>query len=175
MIWRGTIVSGWGGGGHGAPVTIFLPIPPDMFDAEGVAKQFLRHYVPHHWIPAAITSDRGTQFVNAFWKALCSRLGVTQRLSTAYHPETDGSTERANQELETYLRAFVAYKQEDWIDWLPLAQISICNKPATSTQISPFFMMHGYNAEVITTTPDPDPQLPHGTPAARGQEVVEKL
>ena len=73
------------------------------------------------------------------------------------------------------MRAFVAYKQEDWIDWLPLAQISICNKPATSTQISPFFMMHGYNAEVITTTPDPDPELPHGTPAARGQEVVEKL
>lgn len=152
---------------------VLLPVPPDMFDAEGVAKLILKHYVPHHWIPRAITSDRGSQFVNAFWKKLCNLLNITQRLSTAYHPETDGSTERVNQEMETYLRTFVAYEQEDWSDWIPLAQIAICNKPATSTQISPFFMTHGYDAEVISITPDL--AIAPGTPAERGQEVVQKL
>lgn len=119
---------------------ILIPVPPDMFDAEGLAKLFFQYYLPHHWIPRAIVSDRGPQFVNAFWNTICHRLKINQRLSTAYHPETDGSTERANQEVETYLRTFIAYEQSDWKDWIPLAQVSINNKIATTTQISPFFM-----------------------------------
>ena len=150
-----------------------LPVGPTRFDAEGVAKIFLHHYVPHHWIPKAIVSDRGPQFVNAFWKQLCGLLDIKQRLSTAYHPETDGSTERANQEIETYLRTFVTYKQDDWVDWIPLAQIAINNKPAASTQISPFFLSHGYHAEPIATVPHETG--PITTPMERGQAVVAKL
>lgn len=152
---------------------VLLPIAPKLFDAEGLAKIFFQHYLPHHWIPRAIVSDRGSQFVNGFWKVVCDKLKINQRLSTAYHPETDGSTERANQEVETYLRTFVAYEQDDWTQWIPLAQISINNKPATSTQISPFFMCHGYNAEEITI--DAQEKFPVKTPASRGQQVVEKL
>lgn len=152
---------------------ILLPVPPKLFDAEGLAKIFIRHYLPHHWIPKAIVSDRGSQFVNAFWGTICKLLHINQRLSTAYHPETDGATERANQEVEIYLRTYVGYHQDDWIDWVPLAQIAINNKPATSTQISPFFLSHGYNAEVIPTT-EPVNQ-PRRTPASKAQAVVDKL
>lgn len=60
---------------------------------------------------------------------ICEQLNINQRLSTAYHPETDGSTERANQEVETYLRTFVTYEQNDWVKWIPLAQLSINNRP----------------------------------------------
>lgn len=152
---------------------LLIPISPKLFDAEGLAKVFLQYFVPHHWIPHAIVSDRGPQFVNAFWNIICKHLGINQRLSTAYHPETDGSTERANQEVETYLRAFVAYEQDDWVKWIPLAQVAINNKPASSTQISPFFMSHGYDASPISTHANQTP--PVGTPAKRGQLVVTKL
>ena len=81
----------------------------------------------------------------------------------AYHPETNGSTERANQEVETYLRTFVTYEQNDWINWIPLAQISINNKPSSSTHISPFFMSHGYDACPLSTSPENF--HPRGTPA----------
>lgn len=104
---------------------------------------------------------------------ICKQLQIEQRISTAYHPETDGSIERANQEVETYLRKFVTYEQDDWIRWIPIAQIAINNKQATSTQISPFFMSHGYNAEEITINMTSD--IPTGTPASRGQVVVNKL
>ncbi|KAI1506857.1 hypothetical protein Ptr86124_014202, partial [Pyrenophora tritici-repentis] len=64
--------------------------------------------------PTTIVSDRGSQFVSHFWKELCHRLGVTPKLSTAYHPETDGQTEVANAGLKCYLRAYTNYMQNDW-------------------------------------------------------------
>ena len=152
---------------------ILIPISPNLFDAEGLARVFIQHYLPHHWIRKAIVSDRGPQFVNSFWNIVCKQLNINQRLSTAYHPETDGSTERANQEVETYLRTFVTYEQNDWINWIPLAQISINNKPSSSTHISPFFMSHGYDACPLSTSPENF--HPRGTPAERGWLVVEKL
>ena len=152
---------------------ILIPIKPGLFDAEGLAKVFLQSYVPHHWIPKAIVSDRGPQFVNAFWNSICKQLDINQRISTAYHPETDGSTERANQKVEIYLRTFVAYEQDDWIKWIPLAQISINNKPASSTQISPFFMIHGYDACIIPTVSEKTHSI--GKPAERAQLVINKL
>lgn len=127
-------------------------------------------------MPNAIVSDRGTQFVNAFWQIICKELKIHQRLSTAYHPETDGSTERANEEVEKHLRAFVAYvayEQHDWTSWIPLAQIAINNKPAKSTQISPFFMCHGYDAELIQVNTSKRPLK--GSPAYWGKAVVDKL
>ena len=76
--------------------SILLPIHPDKFDAESVALLFVQRYVPFHWIPKAIVSDRGPQFVNALWARVCQLLDINRRLSTAYHPETDGATERRN-------------------------------------------------------------------------------
>jgi transposase InsO family protein len=129
--------------------TILIEVPPNQWDAEGVANLFLARYVPFHWLPRGIVSDRGVQWVNAFWKRVCELLKINRRLSTAYHPETDGSTERRNQEIETYLRAFVSYNQQDWGKLLPIAQVALDNRPAASTGISLFFLSHGYNVEPI--------------------------
>lgn len=155
--------------------TILLPIHPGQFDAEHVAHLFIERYVPYHWIPKSIVSDRGSQFVNGLWSRICELLRVNHRLSTAYHPETDGSTERRNQEVETYLRTFVAYEQSDWTKWLPLAQIALDNKVASTTGVSPFFLSHGYNAETITTRPTPSAEERVRTPKEKGEAIISKL
>lgn len=155
--------------------TILLPVLPGHFDAENVAHLFIERYVPYHWIPTSIVSDRGSQFVNGLWSRVCELLHVNQRLSTAYHPETDGSTERRNQEVETYLRTFVAYEQSDWTRWLPLAQIALDNKVSSTTGVSPFFLSHGYNAETITTTHTPSTEDRTRNPRERGERIVSKL
>ena len=77
-------------------------------------------------------------------KELNSLLGTKTKLSTAYHPQTDGQTERTNQELEQFLRIFVNHRQDDWADWLAIAEFSY-NKIHSSTQNSPFFLDTGIN------------------------------
>ena len=155
--------------------TILVPVPQGSWDAEGFAALFLDQYVSHHWIPKAITSDRGVQFVNGFWKKLCELLKIERRLSTAYHPETDGATERRNQEVETYLRTFVAYNQTDWDKLLPMAQIALNNRPAATTGVPPFFLTHGWHPNNIDV-PEPagNTENPR-TPTERGEAVADKL
>ena len=74
-----------------------------------VAMAFIEYYVPYHGFPKAIVSDRGTQFISAIWAILCETLGIKRRLSSAYHPEIDGATERANQVIQPYLRAYTIF------------------------------------------------------------------
>ena len=145
--------------------------------AEGTADLFIKLFYRHHGLPAAITSDRGSQWVNAFWKRVCQLVGIERRLSTAYHPETDGSTEQKNQVLEAYLSAFVAYTQEDWAEHLPSAELAINNRNATSTGISSFFMTHGYNVEPIQVKEELDERNEHTrlSPIAAGEQVVKRL
>ena len=156
---------------------MLLEVPPHKFDAEGIANLFLERYVGIHWLPKGIVSDRGVQWVNAFWKEVCQLLKIERRLSTAYHPETDGSTERRNQEVETYLRAFVAYNQQDWGQLLPMAQIALDNRPATSTGIAPFFLQHGYYADPVEldSSAQDTSTGTATTPAARGTAWASKL
>jgi transposase InsO family protein len=85
------------------------------------AELIIQHIVKLHGLPDTIVSDRGPQFVAEFWKHLCRILEVDSRLSTAYHPETDGQTEVENRELEKYLRIYVNYQQDNWSQWLALA------------------------------------------------------
>ena len=78
-----------------------------------IARWFVREYYPQHYLPQAIVSDRGSQFVGLLWKRICQLLSITRRLSTAYYPETDGSTERINSTIETYIRTFCDFAQDD--------------------------------------------------------------
>jgi transposase InsO family protein len=114
-------------------------------DAKDLADLFLQHVFRLHGIPESIVSDRGPQFAAAFWGRLCDRLGIDRKLSTAFHPETDGQTERANSVMEQYLRAHVSYLQDDWAKWLPLAEFAANNQASESTGVSPFFGLHGYD------------------------------
>ena len=73
---------------------------------ETVANEFLWVFYRHHGPPQWIVSDRGTQWVNGFWERVCELIRIERKLSTAYHPQTDGATERVNQEVQAYLRAY---------------------------------------------------------------------
>ena len=87
--------------------------------------------------------DRGSQFAAELTKELNRMLGIKTKLSTAFHPQTDGQTERINQELEQYLRFFIKHRQEDWLEWLVAAEFAINNKIHTATKVSPFIANYG--------------------------------
>ena len=76
-------------------------------------------------------------------KELNSLLGIQTKLSTAYHPQTDGQMERINQKLEQYLRVFIDHRQEQWPDWLGTAEFAYNNKIHTTTKILPFKANYG--------------------------------
>ena len=90
-----------------------------------------------------MVSDRGSQFVSTFWKTLLDRLRVDGRLSSAYHPQTDGQSENSNQLMEQYLRAYVNYLQDDWVKWLPAAEFAVNNRESATTKCTPFFANYG--------------------------------
>ena len=96
-----------------------------------------------HGIPKSVTSDRGPQFAAEFTKNLFRGLGTKRNLSTAYHPQTDGQTERINQEVENYLRMFCNYRQDDWVQWLPMAEFQYNDKRHSGTGTTPFFLNYG--------------------------------
>ena len=128
---------------------------------EGVAKTFLRAVFPHWGLPYSTISDRGAQFVNHFWNQLCKRLDIDVKLSTAFHPETDGQTENANGVMEQYLRAFCAYLQDDWCRWLPTANFAARNHYSRSIGCSPFYANHGWHPRMGIEPPrDPEDGLP---------------
>ena len=125
--------------------------PCDSMDAEAVSEIFIRKFYRQHGLPAIIASDRGRQFVNILWKRICKILGIERRLSTAYHPQTDGATERMNQTAETSLRTYIDFDQRNWVRLLPIAELAINNKDAVSTGVSPFFLSHGYHVKILET------------------------
>jgi len=111
--------------------------------AEGLAKLFQDHVWKLHGLPESIISDRGVQFAVEIMKELNNLLGIQTKLSTAYHPQTDGQTERINQELEQYLRVFIDHRQEQWPDWLGTAEFAYNNKIHIATKILPFKANYG--------------------------------
>jgi hypothetical protein len=78
-------------------------------------------------------------------KELNKLLGIQTKLSTVYHPQTDGQTERMNQEIEQYLQMFVSHRQDDWPEWIALCEFSYNNKINSAIQVSPFYANYGYN------------------------------
>ena len=108
---------------------MIIAIPTNMdLTAYGAARLFRDHVWSKHGLPKKVISDRGLQFVAQFMKDLHRLMGVTANISTVYHPQTDGQTERVNQEIEQYLRIFINHRQSDWADWLACAEFSYNNK-----------------------------------------------
>jgi len=111
--------------------------------AEGLAKLFRDNMWKLHGLPESIISDRGPQFAAGVMKELNQMLEIKSKLSTAFHPQTDRQTERINQELEQYLRMFINYQQEQWPDWLGMAEFAYNNKAYSSMKILLFKANYG--------------------------------
>jgi len=116
--------------------------------AEGLARLFRDYVWKLHGLPESIVSDRGAQFAAGLMRELNKMLGIETKLSTAFHPQMDGQTERTNQELEQYLRMFIDHRQEQWLDWLGTAEFTYNNKVNTSTKVSPFRANSGRDPRV---------------------------
>ena len=132
----------------------FIPTTSNV-DAAETADMFLRHVWKLHGVPRQVISDRGPQFVSKFLKEVFRRTGIKGSTSTAYHPQTDGQTERVNQELEQYLRAFTDARQSNWADLLPMAEFAHNTHAHSATKQSPFALLYGYDPE-FTIAPSPD-------------------
>jgi len=111
--------------------------------ALGSARLYLQHVWKLHGLLLSVLSDCGPQFVSQFMRELYRLLGIKVAASTAYHPQTDSQTECVNQELEQYLRVFVNERQDNWDEWLPMAEFAYNNHIHSSTQHTPFFVDTG--------------------------------
>jgi hypothetical protein len=128
----------------------FVPIR-ETIDAPELSRLYLDRIFRHHGFPQAIVSDRGSVFVSSFFTELMKICGTKMKPSTAFHPQTDGLTERTNQILETYLRAYCSYQQDDWVDYLALAEFVFNNTTNSSTQQTPFFANSGFHPDFDIT------------------------
>ena len=114
------------------------------FSAKDLANIMYERYYPLHGLPLQIISDRGTQFAAEIFQEWCNLLGIKSTMSTAYHPQTDGQTERVNQILEQYLRCFIEHHQkDDWAQYLPTAEFAYNNAAHKGTKHSPYFLEYG--------------------------------
>ncbi|KAF8749427.1 hypothetical protein RHS01_10074 [Rhizoctonia solani] len=122
----------------------FIPTTKKV-TSKGLAELFVSHVWKLHGLPVRTISDRGTMFTGKFLRALYQRLRVKPSFSSAYHPESDGQTERVNQFIKFYLRLYVAADHLDWASWLPLAEYAYNNAKHSATGRTPFELVFGQN------------------------------
>ncbi len=138
---------------------IFIPCKESM-TAEETAGLIVQHVFPRFGLPSKFISNRDPKFALKFTRGLCKATGTTQNISTAYHPRTDGQSERTNQWLEQYLRFWVNERQDNWHAYLPLVEFVHNNWPNETTGESPFFVLYGFNPRADwTDKPSPIPQV----------------
>jgi len=113
------------------------------WSAQELAMVWIREVVRLHGTPKNIISDRGPIMNSKFWDSFCHYLGTQRVLSSAYHPETDGQTERQNQTLEQYLRCYCCLEQDDWALWLPVAEFAYNDSLNATIGTTPFRAYHG--------------------------------
>jgi transposase InsO family protein len=132
---------------------ILLVAIRDTLTSFQTAEIYRDHVWSKHGLPKKIISDRGPQFAAQFMKELHKLIGIETNLSTAFHPQTDGQTERINQEVEQYLRLFINHCQTDWNTWLSCAEFSYNDKVHSLTGFSPFFVNYGRHPDKGTSLP----------------------
>jgi hypothetical protein len=136
---------------------IFIPCNEDV-TAEETAALYIKHVFAHFGLPTKVISDRDPRFMSKFIQAACKVTGVKHAPSTAYHPRTDGQSERSNQWLETAIQFITDQKQKNWAPYLPIAQFAHNNWPSDTTRKSPFFLLMGFNPRadwIHATSPIP--------------------
>jgi hypothetical protein len=131
-------------------------------DGPGLARVFYEHVYRRYGLPAAIISDRDPRFTGGFWQTLFQLCGTKLKLSTAYHPESDGQTERANRTLIESLRSYANARQDDWDTHLHLIEFANNNSVNASTGYTPFYLAYGLHprtpaalSSTLKSTPSP--------------------
>jgi hypothetical protein len=127
-------------------------------DAPGYADLFFQHLYRKFGLPRSLVSDRDPRFTSNFWKALMKRVGTRLDMSTAFHPQTDGQSERTNRTVEDMLRATIAPDQRDWDLLLPLIEFAYNDLVQASTGYTPFFLAMGYHPRTPLSLLAPDPE-----------------
>ena len=119
----------------------FLPIKTTNSVAQ-YAQLYIRHIVSRHRVPVSIFSDRGTQFTSRFWQKLQEAMGTQLDFSTAFHPQTDGQSERTIQTLEDMLRMCVLDFKGSWDQYLPLVEFAYNNSYHSSIGMAPYEVLY---------------------------------
>ena len=125
------------------------------YTAFDVAKVFLRKIFKLHGLPRRIVSDRDAKFTSRFWMAFFEAVGTSLDLSTAYHPETDGQTERVNQVIEDILRAYRGREPKRWMSYLHLVEFAYNASFHRSITMTPFKALYGYDCLTPLNWSDP--------------------
>ena len=133
-------------------MTHYIPIKKTV-TAENLAEILIREIIRLHGLPSSITTDRDSIFTSKYHDALCYALKIKLKLSTTYHPQTDGQTERQNSTMEQYLRTFVNFQQDNWVELLPMTEFAYNNSRHASTQMSPFEAMQRYTPRMSFEKP----------------------
>jgi len=124
----------------------FIPCSKEL-DGRQFTYLFMRERVWLHGLPHDMITDRGTLFTSELWKETTGKLGIERRLSTAFHPQTNGETERTNAILEQDLRAYINYQQDNWCGYLRLAEFAYNNGYQQTIKNTPFFANYRINPE----------------------------
>jgi len=119
--------------------------------APDITKIFFENIFKNHGLPKVIVSDRDAKFTSNFWKAIFKQMGTKMALSTAFHPQTDGQTERMNRTLEEMLRIYATYQQNTWDEYLAAVEFAYNNSKQGSTGFTPFELDCGQHPHTPTT------------------------
>jgi hypothetical protein len=127
----------------------FIPLK-HPYTAKLIAEVFVKEVVRLHGIPLSIVSDRDPIFMSNFWRELFKLQGTHLKMSSAYHPESDGQTEVVNRCLETYLRCFIGDQPRTWVIWLAWAEYWFNTSYHATTEKTPYEIVYGRKPPVIT-------------------------
>jgi hypothetical protein len=155
---------------HGCTrAALFLPCSTTI-TGKGIAELYLRNVYQWFGIPKKVITDRDPRFTSHFATALCQRLKTKQNISTAYHPQMDGLSERKNQWVEQFLRFVTTAQQDDWSDWLPIASLVHNSRTNATIKIAPLQALLGYLPQL---TPEMTPLLSNQRVENRGEEMAK--
>lgn len=121
----------------------------ETYTAENIGQLIHDRLIRYHGKPKVFITDRDKWFTSNYWRTFVAEMGIQHKLSTAFHPQTDGQTERANQTLEQYLRHYINQAHSDWVTLLPSAQIAINNQRSETTKHTPFYANFGKDPIVL--------------------------